>query len=268
LYDRLQDITTLTYDWEYPYIFWQYLLAHDDVEQSIQESLTIGKKWLASLCDMDALQVVIEMEEEEYLSMYYSQNKLVPCDRYLLPQSLWFVAFYYAQDIKQAIGYYRVAALAYDAPEMLVNMPAIITARYDNDRKSMILRKQRLIAAEDQLNPELHDDDLFFLLSVMEHTVRKAVHHAFLSLLYETAQTHDCDQEYSCVQQHISSVAAQYASECSSDDIVQSTMCKLLQYAGDEWRWDGRNRFIYPLDPNTPNYGRREDLRRWDMMPY
>ncbi len=267
LYDRLQDITTLTYDWEYPYILWQYLLAHDDVEESIQESLTIGKKWLASLCDMDDFQSIVAMSEEEYLSMYYSQDKLVPCERYLLPQSLWFVAFYYAQDIQQAIGYYRVAALAYDAPDTLVDMPAIITARYDNDRKSMLLRQQRLTAAVDQLNPELHNDDLFFLLSVMEHTVRKAVHHAFLSVIYETAQTYGCDEDYSCVQQYIGSVATEYLSQCTNDDLVQNTICKLLYYARDEWRWDGSREIVYPLEPQAFVYGRRPDLEKWDIVP-
>jgi hypothetical protein len=113
-------------------------------------------------------------------------------------------------------------------------MPAVITARYDDDRKSMMMRQQRLWAAEDQLNPELSDTDLFFLLGIMEHAIRKAVHHTFLSLIQETATIYNCASDYNCIQSHIATVAARYTQMCESTDIVNQTMCKLLLYAREQ----------------------------------
>jgi len=165
------------------------------------------------------------------------------------------------------MGYYRIASLAYDAPETLVHMPAIITARYDDDRKSMMMRDQRIQAAHAELNPELGDPDLFFLLSTIEHSIRKAVHHMFISLIQQTADLHNCNQDSSCVQQHIASIAVGYLSACESDDLVTSTICKLLQYASAQSRRDGASTMIYPLDPDAFVYGWRPDLEKWDIVP-
>lgn len=269
LYIRLHDISTLAEDRAYPYIFGQYLIpdTQEDNPLAVQQALQLGRKWLAALCDREAMQLVWSLSEEDYLAMYYSYDKVVPCDRYLLPQALWFVAFYYAHDIQSAIEYYRVAALAHDAPNNLVNMPAIIVARYDDDRKSMMLWQHRLWAAEDYLNTLLQDDDLFFLLTEIEHAARKMVHHGFVSLIQETAQIHDCQESIDCVWQHIQSIAQQYTNACNDNDQVLATVCHILLYARQQWWRDGWNRFVYPLNPQHMVYAWRPDLNKWDIVP-
>jgi len=178
--------------------------------------------------------LIEQLSDEEFLTLYYGSEKIAPCDSYILPQSLGFNLFYYAKDIPRAISYYRVAALAYDAPDTLVDMPAIITARYDDDRKSMMMRESRYQSAQYQLNPELDDTDLFFILSTMEHALRKAVHHAFVSLIQEVAISKDCATSLDCVQDNILAVIATYTTQCESEDAVVQNMCKLLSYAQEQ----------------------------------
>lgn len=267
LYARLADVTTLDAQRLYPYIFGQYLLPQEDNAAAIQEAIILGEKWLTAVCDTEEIAFVSQLSDEEFLDMYYGSDKIVPCDRYLLPQSLGFVLFYYAKDIAAAIKYYRVAALAYDAPDTLVNMPAIITARYDSDRKSMMMRESRYQSAQYQLNPELNDTDLFFLLSTMEHALRKAVHHAFVSLMQETATTNNCDRSLDCVHSNLSNTIKSYMTQCNSTDQITQTLCKLLLYAQEQGWITRQTRFVYPLDPTTPDYWRREDLQRWDIIP-
>ncbi len=268
LHDRLDDITTLDNNRIYPYIFAQYLIPNvDDDILAAQQAVDIWTKWLQQICDIQAVQQVSQMTEQEFLDNYYNTtDKIVPCENYLLPQALAFVSFYYAKDIQQAISYYRVASLAYDAPDTLVNMPAIIVARYDNDRKSMMMRQQRQRAIEDQLNPELNDSDLFFLLSIREHTMRKAIHHTFLSVIQETAEQSSCEKDYSCVQENIVPILQWYVQSCDTDEIVIQTICHLIDQSYTQWRWNARGEIQYPLDP-TIQYGRREDLEKWDVMP-
>jgi hypothetical protein len=54
---------------------------------------------------------------------------------------------------------------------------------------------------------------------------------------------------------------------CESTDIVNQTMCKLLLYAREQWRWNGRNRLLYPIDPQAMKYWRRPDLEKWEIVP-
>lgn len=189
---------------------------------------------MSVLCDAAQISLIEQLSDEEFLAMYYGPAPVVACDSYILPHSLGFNAFYYAKDLPRAITYYRIAALAYDAPETLVNMPAIITARYDDDRKSMMMRESRYQSAQYQLNPELDDTDLFFILSTMEHALRKAVHHAFVSLIQETAISNDCVTSLDCVQDNILAVIATYITQCESEDQVVQNMCKLLSYAQEQ----------------------------------
>lgn len=267
LYARLADVTTLDAQRAYPYILGQYLLPQENNTIAIQEAIDLWEKWLSRLCDMQQISLVEKLSDQEFLDMYYSYDKIVPCDSYLLPQSLGFASFYYAKNIPHAITYYRIAALAYDAPDTLVNMPAIITARYDDDRKSMMMWESRYQSAQYQLNPELNDTDLFFILSTMEHALRKAVHHAFISLMQEVAIANNCDTSLACVQENMSVAIQTYTTQCNDENEVTQVLCKLLWYA-QEQGWISRQwKFIYPLDPNTPNYGRREDLQRWDILP-
>lgn len=267
LYARLADVTTLDTQRSYPYIFGQYLLPQEDNASATQEAIALWEKWLTVLCDREKMSFIAQLSDEEFLDMYYSSDKIVPCDSYVLPQSLGFSLFYYAKDIPRAIVYYRIAALAYDAPDTLVNMPAIITARYDNDRKSMMMRESRYQSAQQQLNPELEDTDLFFILSTMEYALRKAVHHVFVSLIQEAAVNNDCITSLDCVQDNILTVIATYTTQCESEDPVTQNMCRLLSYAQEQW-WISRQwKFTYPLDSTTPDYGRREDLQRRDIIP-
>jgi len=269
-YNRLQDITTLAQYREYPYIFGQYILPYktgDDDITGVQEALSILWKWWEMFCDMDIVYEVWELSEEDYLSLYYNNTQyIIPCESYLIPQSLAFVSFYYAKDIQAAIMYYRAAALSPDAPKNLIDMPAIIVARYDDDRKSMLLWKQRFLAASDQINMLWEDQDNLFLLSVMEHAIHKAVHHAFVSLIQETAEQYACHQSIECIWQHIALVAHNYLSYCDNKDQVLASICYLLVYARDQWRWDGNHSLIYPLDPQAMVYGWRPDLDKWDIV--
>ncbi len=266
LYARLADVTILDAQRSYPYILGQYILPQEDNAIAIQETIRLWEKWLSTLCDMQQVSLIGQLSDQEFLDMYYSYDKIVPCDNYLLPQSIWFALFYYAKNIPRAITYYRIAALAYDAPDTLVNMPAIITARYDDDRKSMMMWESRYQSAQYQLNPELDDTDLFFILSTMEHALRKAVHHTFVSLMQEVARVNGCDVSIACVQENMSALITAYTTECNNKDEVTQVLCKLLWYA-QEQDWISRQwKFIYPLDPNTPNYGRREDLERRDII--
>ncbi len=267
LYTRLADITTLDSQRSYPYTFGQHLLPEEDNVLAIQEAIALGEQWVSALCDAAKISLIAQLSDEEFLAMYYGSDPVVACDSYILPQSLGFNAFYYAKDLPRAIIYYRVAALAYDAPDMLVDMPAIITARYDDDRKSMMMRESRYQSAQYQLNPELDDTDLFFILSTMEHALRKAVHHAFVSLLQEVAISNDCATSLDCVQENMLAAITTYTTQCESEDEVTETLCKLLSYAQEQWRIDIQGKFTYPLDPNTPDYGRREDLQRRDVIP-
>ena len=155
----------------------------------------------------------------------------MPCKSYLLPQAVGFVLFQYAKDIPQAIIYYRVATLAPDAPDMLVDMPAILVGRYDTDTKSMMMRYQRFRTAQDQLNPELNDKDLLFIISLMEHTIRKAVHHTFLAIIHDTAAQYQCDTSMTCVKKHIATSIQQVLTQCESGDSIPKTSCLLIQYA-------------------------------------
>lgn len=166
--------------------------------------------------------------------MYYSTDPIVPCENYSIPQSIGFVSFYYAKDIPRAIMYYRIAALAYDAPDTLVDMPAIITARYDDDRKSMMMWESRYQSAQYQLNPELNDTDLFFLLSTMEHALRKAVHHGFVSLIQEVSGSHNCEQSIDCVREHMNPTIEYYNSLCNTGDDTEQVICRLLLYAQEQ----------------------------------
>gem|GEM_PF-1578091 len=234
MYDRLVDVTILDSQRPYPYIFGQYILPDEDNAIAIQEAIALGEKGLSALCDAQQLTIVAQLTDQEFLDMYYSASPIVPCDSYMLPQSLGFILFYYAKNIPDAITYYRVAALAYDAPDTLVNMPAIITARYDDDRKSMMMRESRYQSAQYQLNPELNDTDLFFILSTMEHALRKAVHHAFVSLIQEVAIKNDCTTSLDCVHDNMIAVIATYATQCDSQDPVVQNICKLLSYAQEQ----------------------------------
>jgi hypothetical protein len=267
LYARLTDITTLDTQRSYPYIFGQHLLPQEDNAGAIQEAVALGERWLNAVCDREKIESIAQLSDEVFLDMYYHYDKVVPCDSYLLPKSLGFVLFYYAKDIPRAIMYYRVAALAYDAPDTLVNMPAIITARYDDDRKSMMMWESRYQSAQYQLNPELNDTDLFFLLSTMEHALRKAVHHMFVSLIEETATSNNCDILIDCVQKNISATITTYINQCNNEDQVVQKICMLLSYAQEQWWITRQGKFMYPLDPSTSDYGRREDLQRWDIIP-
>jgi len=260
-------VTILDHQRSYPYILGQYLLPQEDNPIAIQETIALGERWIQGLCDAEKLSLVAQLSDQEFLDMYYSYDKIVPCDTYLLPQSLGFALFYYAKDIPRAITYYRVAALAYDAPDILVNMPAIITARYDDDRKSMMMWESRYQSAQQQLNPELDDTDLFFLLSTMEHALRKAVHHGFLSIIQEVATSHNCQQSIDCVQDYISPTLDYYSSRCDDGDDTEQLLCRLLLYAKEQWWISKKGKLTYPLDTKTPQYWRRPDLDRWDVMP-
>lgn len=267
LYTRLADITTLDDQRSYPYIFGQHLLPEEDNIVAIQQAIALGEQWISTLCDATKVALIEQLSDQEFLDMYYGPDPLVACDSYILPQSLGFNAFYYAKDLPRAITYYRVAALAYDAPDVLVNMPAIITARYDDDRKSMMMRESRYQSAQYQLNPELNDTDLLFILSTMEHALRKAVHHTFISLMQEVAIKNNCATSLDCVQDNMLAAITTYATQCENEDDVIQNMCKLLTYAQEQWWINRQGKFTYPLDPNTPNYWRREDLQRRDIIP-
>ena len=268
LYDRLQDVTTLDAYREYPYVFGQYLIPGTTQinTQSVDNALSLWYKWLQTLCNTSQIEQVASLTDADFVSMYYDQDRIIPCESHLLPQTLWFISFYYKGDIQQAIRYYRVAALSPWAPDILFDMPAILVGKYDDDRKSMLMRQQRFESAQGELNPELSDTDLLFILSTMQHAIRKAVHHGFLSIISEVAEQNNCTS-MQCVTQHIVPTIQSYLNQCDSEDVTVSTLCWLLTYAQTQWRRDQKWALVYPLDPGDMIYDRRDDFDKRDIVP-
>lgn len=268
LYDHLQDVTMLDTYRQYPYIFGQYMLpdTSQDNRQSRQQTMDLGYKWIQALCDAEIVENIAALSDEEFSTMYYSDDRPAPCHSYLLPQSLWFTSFYYAKDLEQAIKYYRIAALSPWAPDMLFDMPAILVWRYDDDRKGMMMWQNRFFSAQEQLNPELSNEDLFFILSTMQHAMRKAVHHGFLSIIEQVARESNCGTSMQCVKNNIIPALVDYTSQCDSEDKTEQTLCALMTYAQGQWRRTKKWELIYPLEPDTMTYDRKHDVEKRDLV--
>jgi len=245
LYFYLDMISSLQPYWQYPYLFWQYLLPKNkEFETSsyfgsgfdITWDWTVdyGEKWIKFLCDWF-------------------------CSDYFLPRSLAFNYFYFLWDIEKSSKYYYIASQVPGAPAIFEQMPAIVAGRlWEHLGSAMIWYEQFL-------------DSIINEWSVAWNELRylkKAVYEYSLYLLQEADFLRkDCDHDINCLKSHdvIKSIINREVWACENAvwlSGMQEIKCSLLWYGFENWYISMDWKFVYPLESGFV-YMWRVDVQDW-----
>lgn len=260
LYESLDNLTSILPYRQYPYVFGQYILPmqknletwnKEIKELSWQQTTDLWEKWIKYLCD---------------------QDKINKCESYVLPHNLWFNYYFLKDDLNNAIKYYKIASLSYDAPQITSQMPAIIAWRLWDHIKSMSLRYGRYLEASDTLKYAKTTKEQEKINTYVERYLRKALMEYTIQIIIDAEKWQtECVHDLSCMQtkwyiQYTIKEKLQSCNTNSNKTITESISCQILAYWLDQKYIKSDWTLIYPLE-SWFIYWRRPDYKQRRIIP-
>lgn len=241
-----------------------WLHAYDMTQQGDIDFLYAQwQKLIPYICDEARMQAIVDWDEQDYISTYNTRHQSdfqYACEHYQTPALLGFIAYYYQQNIPDAIQWYRIASMSPDTLDTFMHMPALLTARYDERSTSLVLWYQRLLALYDSINTEQSPSQAQFILEQIDYITNKMIETATLITIQTVNDTNECQNDILCVQENIAVTVSEYNQRCQIiDDISDDAFCFLRNDAALQQQ-------IISLDhPSGTDreYTRRADQDQW-----
>ncbi len=226
LFWMIDNLTSLSPRWVYPYIFTQYM-GPDQSKDGAKQAVRLGEDGIRMTCDPTLVQKIKTLSDTDFVAIVEKrgeayQKLLRPCDDYRLPQMLAFTYFHYLNDLDKAIEYYKVASFDPDVPVLTPTMPALLRSKQWEHLISAQLWVDRALSMEKNIDDET-------IKTQYDRAINKAIMEIILDILGKTSdQTPDCKKDYSCLVQwgYLRQYIGTLISQCQSRKNVQ---CLLLQ---------------------------------------
>jgi len=209
-----------------------WLHAYDMTQEGDVDFLY--KQWqkiIPYVCDESRVQTIRELDEQNYIVLYNTRHQNgfeYVCEHYQIPALLGFIAYYYQQNISDAIQWYRIASMSPDALDAFVHMPALLTARYNERSTSIVLWYQRLLALYDSINTEQSSSQSKAILDQIEYITHKMIETTTLWVIKTTDDQYKCNNNTLCVQDNIEGIISKYNQRCQIvDNITDDAFCFL-----------------------------------------
>lgn len=161
LYKMIDLITELNPFFTEPYVIWELLLpsynqryenlTKKEIEKYKKEAVEIWEKWVKNFCDLNKINLI---DKENNLEKLFSEEKYKnPCKDYSIVYNLAFVYYFYLNDYKNAVKYYKVSSVTDWSPQWAKNLISIIEWKSWNREKSffMFLNMANHLAKKDKI---------------------------------------------------------------------------------------------------------------------
>ncbi len=129
----IDNLTSLSPRWVYPYIFTQYM-GPDQSNDGTKQAVRLGEDGIRMTCNPTLVQKIKGLSDTDFVAIIEKKGDqykklLRPCDDYRLPQMLAFTYFHYLNNLDKAIEYYKVASFDPDVPVLTPTMPALLRSK-------------------------------------------------------------------------------------------------------------------------------------------
>jgi hypothetical protein len=112
-------------------------LSPEERAKNIEETVTLGKKGIASSCDVEKIEKI--RKEEDLASVWTSSEYANPCRNAMIPYYLAYVEQWNRKNAIAASEYYKIASANADAPKAARIMSAIMQGKGGERQKSILM---------------------------------------------------------------------------------------------------------------------------------